>query len=95
MGLVLMYSMNDSVTSTEIYTTGGNGKMSQLWVMFLYLCVCETFVWRVRERALCICTHILDVIEAQRSSFPTVLQRLCGEGFVVTMEEAEEPTDDA
>lgn len=63
------------------------------WVSFGSCFYTFVFVWR--ERALCICTHILDVIEAQRSSFPTVLQRLCGEGFVVTMEETEEPTDDA
>lgn len=40
---------------------------------------------------VCVCglTHILNVVKAQGSSFPGVLQRLSGESFIMSMKETD------
>lgn len=38
---------------------------------------------------MCVCTHILDVVKARRSSFASVFQRLGGKSLIVTVQETE------
>lgn len=87
MGLLLMYSMKDSVTSTEICSSeqwrkkGVLPKLINMKLLKYSLCVCAS---------VSMCTHVLDVVKAQRSSFASVLQRLCGKSLVMAMQKTKE-----
>lgn len=81
MGLLLMYSMKDSVTSTEICSNNEHKAVVKI-----------TFVVKVHLLCVfCVCarTDILNVIKAQGSSFPSVLQRLSGKSFIMSMKETD------
>lgn len=39
--------------------------------------------------SVCACAHILNVVKAQGSSFPGVLQRLSGKSFIMSMKETD------
>lgn len=75
-----MYSIKDSVTSTETYKE----KKTKKNVVSGHKEQFGLKEWRPH-----VCTHILDMVETQRSSFAGVLQRLGGESLIVAMEKTE------
>lgn len=83
MGLFLMYSMKDSVTSTEICSDRDKKTKRARQAK-------KTTTPDSCKCVLCVCTHILHVVKTERGSLAGVFQRLRGKSLVVTMQEAEE-----
>lgn len=76
--------MKDSVTSTEICSNNEQHKevvKITFPIKVHFLCV----------PSVCVCAraHILNVVKAQGSPFPGVLQRLSGKSFIMSMKETD------